>query len=177
MGRLMGEKAVFFDRDGVLNRDIAYLHRAEDLEWIPGAKKLVAALCQEGVRLFVVTNQSGVARGYFPEEDVRRLHDFMNAELKKSGGAITEFFYCPHLPGAAVSVYDKDCDCRKPKPGMILRAMEKYDLAPEDCVLIGDSPRDIEAAEAAGVRGFLFDEDNLYDFAKKRGIIGDHDGL
>ena len=96
MGRLMGRKAVFFDRDGVLNRDVGYLHRVEDLEWIPGAKELVAALCEKSFLLFVVTNQSGVARGYFSEEDVERLHRFMNEELAKSGGQITEFFYCPH---------------------------------------------------------------------------------
>lgn len=173
----MRQKAVFFDRDGVLNKDVGYLHRVEDLEWIPGAKELVASLCKKGVRLFVVTNQSGVARGYFSEEDVQKLHAFMNAELKKFGGNIAEFFYCPHLKGAVVAAYDRDCDCRKPKPGMILGAMKKYALAPEDCLLIGDSPRDIEAAEAAGIRGYLFDEDNLYEFARKRGIIGDYDGL
>ncbi len=103
----MGMRAVFFDRDGVLNRDVGYLHRAEDLEWIPGAKELVAALCRKNISLFVVTNQSGVARGYFSEEDVRRLHLFMNEELAKSGGQITEFFYCPHLKGAAVAAYDR----------------------------------------------------------------------
>ncbi len=172
----MGIRAVFFDRDGVLNRDVGYLHRAEELEWIPGAKESVAALCRKNISLFVVTNQSGVARGYFTEDDVRRLHDFMNEELAKSGGKITEFFYCPHLKGAAVAAYDKDCDCRKPKPGMILDAVKKYALAPKDCILIGDSPRDIEAAEAAGVRGYLFDEDNLYEFARKHGII-DNDGV
>ncbi len=172
----MGIRAVFFDRDGVLNRDVGYLHRAEELEWIPGAKELVAALYRKNSSLFVVTNQSGVARGYFTEDDVRRLHDFMNEELAKSGGKITEFFYCPHLKGAAKAAYDKDCDCRKPKPGMILDAVKKYALAPKDCILIGDSPRDIEAAEAAGVRGYLFDEDNLYEFARKQGII-DNDGV
>ncbi len=172
----MGIRAVFFDRDGVLNRDVGYLHRTEELEWISGAKELVAALCRKDISLFVVTNQSGVARGYFTEDDVRRLHDFMNEELAKSGGKITEFFYCPHLKGAVKAAYDKDCDCRKPKPGMILDAVKKYALAPKDCILIGDSPRDIEAAEAAGVRGYLFDEDNLYEFARKHGII-DNDGV
>ncbi len=172
----MGIRAVFFDRDGVLNRDVGYLHRAEELEWIPGAKESVAALCRKNISLFVVTNQSGVARGYFTEDDVRHLHNFMNEELAKSGGKITEFFYCPHLKGAAKAAYDKDCDCRKPKPGMILDAVKKYALAPKDCILIGDSPRDIEAAEAAGVRGYLFDEDNLYEFARKHGII-DNDGV
>lgn len=160
----MGARAVFFDRDGVFNLDAGYLHRIEDVEWISGARELVARLTREGVLLFVVTNQSGVARGYYTEDDVKKLHAAMDAEFAKSGGHITEWFYCPHLPGAAVTAYDKVCDCRKPKPGMILSAMEKYGLEKKDCLLIGDSPRDVEAAEAAGIRGYLFDTGNLEIF-------------
>ncbi len=163
----MGQKALFFDRDGVLNEDVGYLCRYEDLRWIPGARELVGKMCSCGWLLFVVTNQSGVARGFYTEEDVKRLHETMDAEFRKFGGFITEYYYCPHLAGAPVSAYDVDCDCRKPKPGMITTAMKKYKLLPEDCILIGDSVRDIEAAEAAGIRGFLFKEDNLYDFVVK----------
>ena len=163
----MGKKAVFFDRDGVLNKDSGYLSRYEELEWMPGARELLGELCRRGISVFVVTNQSGVARGYYTEDDVKKLHEAMNAEFRKYGGAVAEYFYCPHLVGAKIPAYDMDCDCRKPKPGLILRAMEKYHLEREDCVLIGDSPRDIEAAEAAGIRGFLFQEGNLYDFFKK----------
>lgn len=160
----MGKRAVFFDRDGVFNTDTGYLHRIEDVEWIPGARELVARLTRAGFLLFVVTNQSGVARGYYTEEDVKKLHEAMNAEFSKSGGHITEWFYCPHLSGAPVAAYDVDCACRKPKPGMILSALEKYNLEKENCLLIGDSPRDVEAAEAAGIRGYLFDTDNLEMF-------------
>lgn len=163
----MSQKALFFDRDGVLNEDAGYLYRYEDVRWIPGARELIGELCRRGWLLFVVTNQSGVARGFYTEEDVKRLHETMDAEFRKFGGHITEYFYCPHLAGAPVSAYDVDCDCRKPKPGMVTAAMKKYGLLPEDCILIGDSARDIEAAEAAGIRGFLFQEDNLYDFAMK----------
>ena len=164
----MGQKAVFFDRDGVLNRDSGYLFRYEELEWVPGARELVGALCRRGISVFVVTNQSGVARGYYTEDDVKKLHEAMNRECETYGGSVTEFFYCPHLAGAKIPAYDMDCDCRKPKPGLILRAMEKYGLSSEDCVLIGDSPRDVEAAEAAGIRGFLFTEENLSEFYRKR---------
>lgn len=157
-------RAVLFDRDGVLNVDAGYVHRMEDVTWIPGARELVGRLTREGWLLFVVTNQSGVARGYYTEDDVRRLHEAMNQEFQKYGGHIAEFFYCPHLKGAAVPAYDVDCDCRKPKPGLILRALEAYGIEKENALLIGDSPRDVEAAKRAGIRGFLFDGDDLEAF-------------
>jgi D-glycero-D-manno-heptose 1,7-bisphosphate phosphatase len=91
----------------------------------------------------------------------------MAAEVKKSGGEIASFYYCPHLPGAAVRQYDVDCDCRKPKPGMILQALNDFDVKPCNAFLAGDSPRDVEAAEAAGVKGFLYTGGNLLDFIQK----------
>lgn len=158
------KKAVLFDRDGTLNVDTGYLHRIEDLKWVKGARELIGKLTREGWTLIVVTNQSGVARGYYKEEDVRTLHEAMNEELARFGGHIAEYFYCPHLVGAAVKEYDLDCPDRKPRPGMIEKAIEKYHLAKEETVLIGDSPRDVEAAEAGGIRGFLFDTDDLLEF-------------
>ena len=121
----MKKKAIFFDRDGVLNEDDGYVHSMDRLGWGEGAREAVARLSKEGWLLFVVTNQSGVARGYYTEEDVRLLHEEMNEEFRRYGGEITEFFYCPHLPGAKVARYDKVCSCRKPAPGMILEAMDK----------------------------------------------------
>lgn len=159
-----GRKAVFFDRDGVLNEDTGYVHRIEDVHWMAGARELVGRLTQEGWLLFVVTNQSGVARGYYGEEAVRRLHEAMNAEFSRFKGHITAFYYCPHLKGAAIPAYDVDCECRKPKPGLILQAMEAYQVDRAGSLLIGDSPRDIEAAGRAGIPGFLFDGTNLEAF-------------
>lgn len=160
----MEHKAVLFDRDGVFNRDTGYVHRMEDVEWIPGARELVGKLTQAGWLLFVVTNQSGVARGYYTEEDVRRLHQAMNEEFKVYGGHITEFFYCPHLKEGGIAPYNVDCSCRKPKPGMVLNALSKYHIPKSRALLIGDSPRDVEAAKNAGIPGFLFDMDNLEEF-------------
>lgn len=160
-------KAVFFDRDGVLNVEKNYLYRIEDFEWIPGAREAISHLCHDGWLVFVVTNQSGVARGYYTEEDVKKLHKFMNRELVPYDASITEFFYCPHLKGAPVKAYDRDCECRKPKPGMILEAMKKYPLDKDQCFLIGDGKRDVEAAEAAGIRGFLYEGGNLLDFVNR----------
>lgn len=160
-------KAVFFDRDGVLNVDTGYVHRIEDLQWIQGARETVAWLKKNSWLIIVVTNQSGVARGYYSENDVKLFHRAMNRELEKNGGWIDDFFYCPDLPGAPVAKYNKDSDWRKPKPGMILAAMRKYDLSPQRCFLYGDGERDIQAAEAAGIQGFLFKGGNLYDFVRQ----------
>lgn len=163
-----GKKAVFFDRDGVLNEDDGYVHDMAHLRWVEGAREAVASLTKEGWLLFVVTNQSGVARGYYTEDDVKALHQAMNQEFKRWGGNITEFFYCPHLPGAAVKEYDVTCHCRKPEPGMILEALAKYDIAKENAFLFGDGKRDVEAAQRAGIQGFLYTGGNLAEFVQKQ---------
>ena len=160
-------KLCLLDRDGVLNLDKEYLHKAEDVEWVHGSLEAIAWLNRQGFRVVVVTNQSGVARGFFTEDDVRMLHDWMAKEVQKAGGEISEFYYCPHLPGAAVKQYDVDCDCRKPKPGMIVQALRRFDVLPRNAFLVGDSPRDIEAAEAAGVKGFLYTGGSLLDLVQK----------
>lgn len=161
-----GKKLCMLDRDGVLNVDKAYLHKAEDVEWIPGSREAIAWLKRQDIPVIVVTNQSGVARGFFTEDTVRKLHAWMEAEVKKSGGEIAAFYYCPHLPGAAVKQYDVDCECRKPKPGMILQALNDFGVLPGNAFLIGDRPRDIEAAEAAGVRGYLYTGGSLLEYVK-----------
>jgi len=160
-------KLCLLDRDGVLNVDKDYLHKTEDVEWMPGSREAVAWLNRHGFLVVVVTNQSGVARGYFTEDTVRNLHDWMAAEVKKSGGEIASFYYCPHLPGAAVKQYDMNCNCRKPKPGMVLRALKDFGVQPCDAFLVGDSPRDVEAAEAAGVKGFLYKGGSLLELVQK----------
>lgn len=160
-------KLCLLDRDGVLNIDKDYLHQAEDVEWVPGSREAVAWLNRQGVQVVVVTNQSGVARGFFTEDVVKELHDWMGGEVKKAGGEIAAFYYCPHLPGAAVKQYDVDCSCRKPRPGMILQAMADFNVQPDHTFLIGDSPRDVEAAEAAGVKGYLYTGGSLLDLVQK----------
>ncbi len=160
----MEKKALFLDRDGVINEDTGYVHRIEEVRWIPGAREIIGRLAKAGWYIFVVTNQSGVARGYYTEEDVQKLHRAMDEEFLRYGGKVTEYFYCPHLKGAKIAAYDVDCDCRKPKPGMILKAMEKYRIGRDHAWLCGDSPRDVEAAQRAGIPGFLFTGGNLSSF-------------
>lgn len=162
----MKAKAVFFDRDGVLNVDVSYLYRIEDLRWVDGAREALAYLTEHGYKIFVVTNQSGIARGYYTVEEMNRLHEHMMAEISAYGGKIEKIYFCPHHKEGKLAEFAIDCDCRKPKPGMLLRAFAEYDLDKEACFLIGDSPRDVEAAEAAGIRGYLYKEGNLLDFVK-----------
>lgn len=160
-------KAAFFDRDGVLNVDKSYLYKIEDLEWIDGAKEALAYLTKKGYTIFVVTNQSGIARGYYTVGDMQKLHHYMAQQIAEAGGKIEKFYYCPHLPGGAVAEFAVECDCRKPKPGLILRAFEEYDIDKDTAFLIGDKPRDVESAEAAGIKGYLFEGGNLLDFVKE----------
>lgn len=160
-------KLCLLDRDGVLNIDKAYLYQAEDVEWVPGSREAIAWLNRQGCKVVVVTNQSGVARGLFTEDTVRKLHDWMAEEVRKAAGEIAAFYYCPHLPGAIVKQYDVNCECRKPKPGMILKALGDFNVQPGNAFLIGDSPRDVEAAEAAGVKGYLYTGGSLLDLVKK----------
>lgn len=166
----MKSKAVFFDRDGVLNVDVAYLYKIEDLRWIEGAREAVAYLTQQGYKIFIVTNQSGIARGYYTVEQMERLHSYMQQEIAAYGGRIDKIYYCPHHPEGSVAQYTCSCSCRKPKPGMLLQAFAEYDIDKEQSFLIGDGKRDVEAAEAAGVKGYLFTGGNLLDFVKK--IVG-----
>ena len=154
-------KAAFFDRDGVLNVDKSYLYKIEDLEWIDGAKEALAYLTQQGYTIFVVTNQSGIARGYYTVDDMNKLHEFMAQQVAAAGGKIEKFYYCPHLPEGKIAEYAVECDCRKPKPGLILRAFEEYGIDKDAAFLIGDKPRDVESAEAAGIKGYLFSGGNL----------------
>ncbi len=163
-------KAAFFDRDGVLNVDKSYLYKIEDLEWIDGAKEALAYLTQKGYTIFVVTNQSGIARGYYTVADMEKLHEFMAQQIAAAGGKIEKFYYCPHLPEGKVAEYAIECDCRKPKPGLILRAFAEYDIDKNAAFLIGDKPRDVESAEAAGIKGCLFEGGNLLNFVKE--IVG-----
>lgn len=162
----MKHKAVFFDRDGVLNVDKAYLYKIDELEWIDGALEAIAYLTQSGYLVFVVTNQSGIARGYYTVAAMEKLHRYMADTAAGSGGKIEKFYYCPHLPAGSVVEYAVDCECRKPKPGLILQALAEYDIDTDRSFLVGDKKRDVEAAEAAGIKGFLFEKGNLLDFIK-----------
>lgn len=160
-------KAAFFDRDGVINRDVGYLYRIEDLRFLKGAREALAYLAGLGYKIIIVTNQSGIARGYYTVADMEKLHAYMVREIEAAGGRVDRIYYCPHHKEGKVREYAIDCQCRKPKPGMLLRALEEFGLDASKSFLIGDSVRDIEAAEDAGIKGFLFKGGSLLDFTRK----------
>ena len=157
--------ALFLDRDGVINVDRNYIYRVEDFEWVEGAADVIKRFNEKGWWVFVVTNQSGIARGYYTEEQMQTLHDWLQAELKKGGAKIDQIYHCPFHEDGTIPRYTKDSYDRKPKPGMLIRAMTDFPVIKERSFLIGDKQADLEAAKAAGVRGFLFSGGNLSQFA------------
>ncbi|MBR2518192.1 MAG: HAD family hydrolase [Selenomonadaceae bacterium] len=159
--------AIFFDRDGVLNAEVGYLWQIEKFVWIDGACDAIKFCNERGLLVVVVTNQSGIARGMYTAADVAKLHDFMQKSLSEVGAHIDAFYFCPHHPEGTVAEFAVTCDCRKPKPGMILRACEELQIDPARSILFGDSQRDIDSARAAGLRdGILFTGGNLFEAVK-----------
>lgn len=154
-------QAAFLDRDGVINLDRAYVSRWEDFTFVPGAIDAMRRLKKAGYALVVVTNQSGIARGYYSEAQYQALTAAMKQALADAGAAVDAVYHCPHHPKGQLAELAIDCDCRKPAPGMILRAAKDLNLSLADSILVGDKPSDIEAARAAGVgRAYIVQSDN-----------------
>ncbi|MGE0096067.1 MAG: D-glycero-alpha-D-manno-heptose-1,7-bisphosphate 7-phosphatase [Alphaproteobacteria bacterium] len=162
--------AAFLDRDGILNHDTGYIHRAEDFIWVDGAIEAIRYLNERDYLIFVVTNQAGIARGLYGETDVLTLHDWVSERLTVAGARIDAFYFCPHHPTEGPPAYRITCECRKPAPGMLLRAMREWPVDPAGSFLIGDRQTDLEAATAAGIPGHLFSGGNLLPFVRR--IVG-----
>jgi D-glycero-D-manno-heptose 1,7-bisphosphate phosphatase len=162
----MKRPAIFFDRDGVLNEDSGYVFEARKLKWIDGAHAAVKAANDAGYFVFVITNQSGVARGFYEESHVEALHAWMSDDLARTGARIDAFEYCPFHPEAPIERYRQASNRRKPAPGMITDLLKRFPVDVSRSILIGDKPSDIEAAQAAGIKGYLFRGDNLEHFLK-----------
>ncbi len=148
-------RAAFIDRDGTVSEEIGYIGHVDRLRIYPWAPKAIRKLNLAGIRAILVTNQSGIARGYFHEELVETMHARLEDALAREGARLDAIYYCPHHPEAAVPSYRQDCDCRKPKPGMILRAAEEFALDLTSSFVIGDRYIDVEMAHRAGARGIL----------------------
>ncbi|MFW9782813.1 MAG: D-glycero-beta-D-manno-heptose 1,7-bisphosphate 7-phosphatase [Candidatus Heimdallarchaeota archaeon] len=142
--------AIFLDRDGVINKEVNYLSSADHLEFIPGSIKALKMLKKMGYLLIVITNQAGVARGYFTEEDLQIIHQKMNKSLRKKGVILDDIFYCPHHPD-----FTGICDCRKPKPGLIRKAQNKHNIDLANSYMVGDTLNDIKTGIAANCKTVL----------------------
>ena len=159
--------ALFLDRDGVLNVDRGYVSRIEDFEWIEGAKACIKAFNARNWWVFVVTNQSGIARGYYTEADMQSLHAHMAKELAELDAKIDHFYFSPYHEAGEIARYRKASPDRKPGPGMLISAMRDYPVIKEQSFMIGDKQTDMQAAQAAGLPGFLFTAGNIHDFAEQ----------
>ncbi|RDY23266.1 HAD family hydrolase [Romboutsia maritimum] len=151
-------KAVFFDRDGTINVEKNYLYKVEDFEFIKGIPQIIKKFNDDGYKVIVITNQAGIGRGYYTEEDMHKLHKHIDSELKKYDAHIDAYYFCPHHPVHGIGEYKLDCNCRKPKTGMLEKAIDDFDIDVKQSILYGDKPWDIEAGKNIGVSSYYIDE-------------------
>jgi D-glycero-D-manno-heptose 1,7-bisphosphate phosphatase len=152
----MRSKALFLDRDGVINIDHGYVHKPEDFEFVPGIFDLVRVAKTKGYKVIVVTNQAGIGRGYYTEEQFQALTNWMRNQFELNGGCIDAVYFCPFHPEHGVGDYRRESDCRKPAPGMLLQAQKEHDIYLQASIFVGDKPSDMAAGEAAGVGTLLY---------------------
>lgn len=175
-------KAIFLDRDGTVNVEVDYLYKAEDFRFEYKADEAIKILNDLGYKIIIVTNQSGIARGYYTEEDLVELHKFLDGELCKVSAKVDGYYYCPHHTKGTIEKYKIECNCRKPNLGMFLEAGKKFDIDFANSFIVGDKMSDLEAGLRLGMSSILVqtghgeDEEkslyfkakvykNLYDFA------------
>lgn len=151
----MTRAGVFLDRDGTLNVEIDFLRTPEELELIPGAARAVRKLNELGLPTCVISNQSGVARGYLTEAGLIPIHARLQEELAREGAHIDRIYYCPHHPSEGVAPYNIACDCRKPEPGMLLRGARELNIDPAASFVVGDRLGDIQAGRTVGATTIL----------------------
>ena len=158
-------RALFLDRDGVINQDHGYVGTKDRFDWMTGARETIRAATDAGLHVFVVTNQAGIARGFYSEAQLTALHDWLENEIRAAGGTIDDWRFCPYHPDGIIEPYNQPHPWRKPAPGMLLDLMAKWELDPGRCLLIGDQPTDLAAAAAAGVPAYRFQGGDLASFA------------
>ncbi|MGA2780646.1 MAG: D-glycero-beta-D-manno-heptose 1,7-bisphosphate 7-phosphatase [Smithella sp.] len=147
--------AVFLDRDGTINEEVGYLDSLDKFKIIPGAYEAIRLINESGMKVVVISNQAGVARGLFTEDFVKITHEYLQNALRKRGAYIDNFYYCPHHPTEGIELYRQVCNCRKPAPGMLLQAAQDLNIDFKRSYLVGDRFNDMEAGKKIGVRGIL----------------------
>jgi D-glycero-D-manno-heptose 1,7-bisphosphate phosphatase len=145
-------KALFLDRDGIINIDYGYVHKIENFEFVDGIFELCQLAISKGYQIFVITNQAGIARGYYDKQTFEALSQWMVSKFKEQNVSIGKVYYCPHHPDKGVNEFVMSCDCRKPEPGMIMQAQQEYSIALADSIFIGDKISDMQAASNAGIQ-------------------------
>jgi D-glycero-D-manno-heptose 1,7-bisphosphate phosphatase len=161
------KRALFLDRDGIINEDRRYVHRIEDFQFIDGIFDICRAANDAGMAIIVVTNQAGIGRGLYTERQFHVLTGWMNAQFADQGVTIDQVYYCPHHPLYGIGDYKLDCLCRKPNPGMILRARDEHGICLCNSVLVGDKEWDIMAAKAAGIGATVLVSEHVPDSKAK----------
>jgi D-glycero-D-manno-heptose 1,7-bisphosphate phosphatase len=152
---IMKKRAVFVDRDGTINEQMGYINHLKRFIILPGVSDAIRLLNQHNYLVIVVSNQSGVARGYFPIDLVHEIHEFMLREMAKAGAIIHGVFFCPHYPGGEVKKYAIECNCRKPRPGLIEMACREFDIDISCSYMVGDRYTDIELADRCNLKGIM----------------------
>lgn len=155
LGVEMKKPAVFIDRDGTINEQLGYINHRSRFVILPGVCEAVSLLNKNNFWAIIVSNQGGVARGYYPLELVDEIHTFLKSSLKKDGAVIDGIFFCPHHPAGILPEYSSDCDCRKPKPGLIKQALEAFDIDMSNSYVVGDRYVEIELASHLKLKGIL----------------------
>ncbi len=152
---MSGTAAVFLDRDGTINEQMGYINHISRFQLLPGVRRAIKQLNDANVPVIVISNQSGLARGYFPEELLSEVHEKMNLLLTEKGAHVDAIYYCPHHPEAKEEKFRETCDCRKPKPGLVLRAAKELGIDPEKSFVVGDRWSDIKTAVNCGAKSIL----------------------
>jgi D-glycero-D-manno-heptose 1,7-bisphosphate phosphatase len=153
MTSIAGAPAAFLDRDGVINLDSGYVSRVADFQFIPGVLGACRSLHIAGYKLIIVTNQAGIAHGYYDENAFEEITRWMRGRFSEAGAPLTGVYYCPHHPRGRVARFRRECGCRKPAPGMIAKAVREHQIDLANSFLVGDKETDLEAAERAGISG------------------------
>lgn len=167
-------RAVFLDRDGVINQDHGYVYKKEEFDFIPGSLKAMKLLSELNFRIIIITNQAGIARGYYNEQDLLALNNWLHDIFQSNQIDLLKIYYCPHHP----EFQKNECSCRKPKPGMIIKATEEFNIDIENSLLVGDKLSDIECGRSAGInRCYLISSKWFYHDILPEGVTNIYSSL